>query len=209
MADFRHDFVQTYLQPMSLIELNSFNQAWKEIEAKAVRQMIKENVPEKDICLKRTADMRYTGQGYTLEVNVPDGELSPSDMAMIADRLHAAHIESYGYDMRDHHVEFVNLRITAIGMLSKPQFKKEPLHDKRPPKNAQKGQRQVFSDGGGFVETAIYERSRLSPGNEINGPAIIEQLDSTTVVLPGYEVLVDAYKNLIIMKKGHSDGKTR
>ena len=196
MADFRHDFVQTFIHQMSCLDLDNFNGGFKELEQKAVERMVHEGIPKKDIVLKRAADMRYVGQGYTLEVDMPGGKISKVKTGKITESFHQAHIDSYGYDMCDHDIEFVNLRIVALGMLSKPDFEKKRL-GKSDASGAIKAKREVFM-GKGFRKASIYERNLLKPGNKMAGPCIIEQLDSTTVVLPEYEVTVDAYGNLII-----------
>ena len=102
--------------------------------------------------------------------------------------------------MTGHETEMVNLRIIATGLLSKPGMNKSPLQG-RDPKRAMKGHRSAYINDR-FIDVPIYERTLLQPGNHTPGPCIIEQLDSTTVILDGYDGQIDEYNNIIISREG-------
>jgi N-methylhydantoinase A/oxoprolinase/acetone carboxylase beta subunit len=97
-------------------------------------------------------------------------------------------------------VEVVTLRLTAIGILSKPEIRKESPAD-RDPGQALKGNRKVYMDGA-LKEVPIFDRKKLRCGNQIPSPSIVEQVDSTTVLFEGYGASVDECRNLIIERKG-------
>lgn len=196
MADFRHDYSQTFLRSVPMLDPTHLTDAFQVLEKKAFEQMIKEGVPPNDILLLRSMDLRYLGQGYELEVSIPSKLYERDDLEFFSNEFHRLHKEKYGYSMNDHTIEIVNLRLTAIGVLSKPIIREEKMGGKDP-KHAIKGKRKIYVDGK-FIEATIYERKNLRCGNIIEAPAIIEQLDSTTVLFPGYIAYVDKYRNLIV-----------
>ncbi len=196
MADFRHDYSQTFLHPLWNLEASRLLLGFRALEEKAIQQMTRDRVSEKDVLLQRSMDLRYAGQGYELELPIPYKDYDQKDLESFCYQFSQLHRERYGYSMADDTVEIVNLRLTAIGGLSKPVIEEEtPTGDD--PKQALKGTRRIYMDGI-FKDAAVYERGKLRCGNEIHPPAIIEQFDSTTVLVPGYKALVDKFRNLIV-----------
>lgn len=199
MADFRHDYSQTFLYLVRTLEPDKLSQAFRSMEEKAIEQMVQEGVPKKDIILLRSLDLRYLGQGYELEIQAPNKTYSKEDLTSLCNRYSEVHNGKYGYTMPSDTVQIVNLRLTSIGLLPKPV-----LHEEMPggtdASGAWKGRRRVYMDGQ-WIEVPIYERKTLRYENKIIGPAIIEQLDSTTVLFKGYEIVVDRYRNLIVNKR--------
>jgi N-methylhydantoinase A len=184
---------------MPQVDLVDLNQAYHTLEQAGREQMLKEGVASQQIEFFRTADMRYLGQGYELAVTVPGGELGPSQLETVKKRFHTNHQQAYGYANWDDVTEFVTLRVVAIGQLSKPTFHaQEPGPDATTnPKGAQKGERSVYLKGD-WVQALIFERSRLRAGDRVLGPAVIEQLDSTTVISPRQQATVDRHLNLVV-----------
>ena len=170
------------------------------MEEIAAAQMLSEGVAHSAIVFHRAADMRYEGQGYELSVPLPNGEYEAADLSTLTDELGRIHRDGYGYAMPSEAAEIVTVRLTAIGLRPKPQFRSEPLGaaDAQP---ALKGKRRVYMDGA-FHEIPVYERRLLRAGMQIAAPAIVEQFDSTTVLFNGYDLSVDSFKNLIIRRKG-------
>ena len=196
IADFRYDYSQPFLKKTQDIRLDSFNQGFKDLEAKATQQMMEEKIPREDRVILRSVEMRYSGQGYELEVPVPNGTLTRKDLKRISDTFHQTHRQLYGYASPQETTEFVYLRIAALGKIPKPKFKKEKEGDRKPAR-ALKGKRKVFVQGK-YVSLPIYERALLRPADKIQGPAIIEQMDSTTFLSYGHRAQVDPYLNLIV-----------
>lgn len=144
---------------------------------------------------KLVIDMRYTGQNYELGVAVPEmrGDGLPP-AAELARLFYATHERSYGHHNVAAPIEIVNLRVSGIGRLpdiGAPQFAR------RAAVSAQRT-RPVWFSGEGPVESRVYWRPDLAPGTEIDGPAIVEQLDATTTIPPVYRAVVDAGLNLVI-----------
>jgi N-methylhydantoinase A len=200
MADFRHDYSQTFLHLLKTLDPARLTQGFQVLEEKALDQMVHEGVPRKDVRLLRSLDLRYLGQGYELEIQAPNKNFVKKDLEDLAQGLGQVHWEKYGYRMSPDTVQIVNLRLTAIGGLSKPAMKKETPTGSDP-KAALKAKRKIYMDGR-FIQAPIFERKKLRCGNRIQAPAIIEQLDSTTVVSKGYKAAVDQYRNLVIEKEG-------
>jgi N-methylhydantoinase A len=197
MADLRHDYVRTILKRGDSLAPRELDAIYRELEAEAVAQLRREGAEDNNIGLTRLADVRYMGQGYELEVTVDDGEMGPDELRQVFERFHETHSRHYGYATRDNPVEVVNLRVVALAMMPRPELSPRSMNGAADPPNARTGQRQVYFSGR-RLHTHVYDRSRLQPGDAIAGPAIVEQLDSTTVVWPGQVAGVDAFSNLVL-----------
>src|SRR5262249_25034157 len=140
-------------------------------------------------------DMRYIGQNYEIGVAVPSGANSslPSRKDL-AGLFHTAHQRSYGHHDPVAPIEIVNLRLTAVGKL--PDIR--PLTFSSDGEAKPRSRRPVWFSGEIAIDTAIWWRPDLAPDTAISGPAVIEQLDATTPIAPGYQARVDAGLNLII-----------
>jgi len=150
---------------------------------------------------ERAVEMRYWGQSFELSVPAPDRELIDRQwLNELCESFHDAHETAYGFRAQDEPVELVNLRLTTVGKIARPNMKKleETSSDAS---SALKGSRPVyFSESNGVTETAVYDRVKLPAGAQFSGPAIVEEPDCTTVVHPAWNVLVDEYGNLSISK---------
>jgi N-methylhydantoinase A len=199
MADFRHDYSRTFLHVMSGLDPSRLTKAFADLEARATEQMLSEGLAREAVVFHRSAELRYLGQGYEWELPFPGGHYDSRQLRTLADQFGQLHKDNYGYTMDPDSVEIVNLRLVAVGLLDKPEIKSEEQGPPDPAR-AYKEQRRVYMDGR-FREVPIYERSRMRCGMEIPSPAIIEQIDSTTVIFPGYSTVIDRYRNLIITRR--------
>src|SRR5574341_9473 len=150
--------------------------------------MLAEKVKEGQIRFARYADMRYLGQEHTVKVPVPGGPITPLQMSVIANRFHELHEHTYTFRLESP-IELVNFHLIALGVVKKPTIPK--LDHVGTLKKALKGERTVNFDELGFRRSAIYERDRLPAGKWVNGPAVIEEPASVTVVFPGQALTVD------------------
>ncbi len=125
-----------------------------------------------------------------------------SDRKAIKDLFDAVHAQRYGTSAPDEPAEIASLRTTITGMVEKPGLERIEAGDATPPKEAETGSRKAFFQDVGFADTPTFARAALLAGNRIQGPALIEEHASTTVVLPGDSVEVDAIGNLIITISG-------
>ena len=197
MADLRHDLVRTVLLTPSEATPSDLGAVYAELEAEALAQMDREGVSREEVSLVRTADVRYLGQGYELEVPVSGGEVTGSELDAVYERFHEAHRRAYGFALQDSPQEIVNLRTTAIVTLPQPTLERADLAGESNPARAIREHREVFFQNKSRP-TAIYDRSKLLAGDIIEGPAIVEQFDSTTVVWPQQTATVDQYGNLFL-----------
>jgi N-methylhydantoinase A len=195
-ADFRYDFSSTFLRKVNEIDLGDLNREYHELEEKALEQMEREGISGENIKLVRSVDMRYSGQAYELNIPVPFGTLNAKTLSQIDEAFHSQHKSLYGFSRVKERTELVYLRLSAIGLLEKPQIEKMPLSGKNS-EAALKGFRPVYM-GREYVNTSLYERKELMPGDSLIGPAIIEQMDTTTLVYPGQKVSIDEYQNMRI-----------
>jgi N-methylhydantoinase A len=198
LADVRHDYVTTRIQLLEEVGPGYFEAVFKELEHQAHQQLEREGVSREGRQLVRSCDLRYFGQGY--EVNVPvTGRLTArADLEAVAGAFHAAHRRAYGHAMEGDPIEFVNYRVSAIGLSPKPELADTRALDSQP--SAERGlkcERDIYL-GDGYVHCSVYERKDLKPGNHLEGPAIVEQAGSTILIHPSYSAHVDIYGNLII-----------
>ena len=175
------------------------------METQALDELAGEGVKGKDRDIQRYADMRYSGQEHTVKVPLPASEITDKVIPKINKRFHTLHEQTYTFRLETP-VELVNYHITALGRVAKPEFKKlsdrsplgngreDSLHGDRADRSAAaKGMRRVNFDELGFHEAAIYERDRLPVGAAVEGPAVIEEPASTTVVFPDQKLTRDEY----------------
>ena len=151
---------------------------------------------------ERSVEMRYWGQSFELSVPVPDRKIIDADwMSELIESFHESHNTAYGFRADDEPVELVNLRLTTIGKIARPQLRKLDINSPDA-KVAIKGKRPVYfgtdSSEGGVIHTTVYDRPKLPAGSVFNGPAIVEEPDCTTVIQPSWSVTVDDFGNLLI-----------
>ena len=166
--------------------------------ARAAEWFEGEGIPLGQQKLTRTVDMRYAGQNYELAVPVPDGPVTAATLDQLAAGFAAAHQRLYGFVADGEAVQLVTFRVEAAGLVRKAEFR--PQQDAGPDGSAAvAGARDVWlPEAGGFVACPVYDRTLLRSGNAVAGPAIVEQMDTTTVLLPGMTGQVDPYLNLIL-----------
>ncbi|MGO4669799.1 hydantoinase/oxoprolinase family protein [Bosea sp. 2RAB26] len=198
LTDLRANFATTRLATLGDGLVPDMAEIFAGLEAQAEHWFAEENVAPADRELKRTADLRYHGQNYELAIDVPDGPITPTTIRALAEGFAEAHKRLYGFVAEGEPVQLVTYRVEAIGFVLKAEFRPEP--DAGPDASAAiMGRREVwFPETGGFVDCALYDREKLKSGNLIEGPAIIEQMDATTVLLPGMTARVEPYLNLIL-----------
>ena len=201
-ADFRHDYVRTVLWKQQQASLVQFKAQLGEMQSAALAQLQKEGVSSDLVALVTASDLRYQGQGFSLPASFDLEELSGwTDLGPLIQRFHQRHQETYGYHDDRAAIEVVNLRLAAIGRLSPANLSRLPRRQPDPGP-ALAGSRKIYVDGR-FTTANIYRRSGLGWGSVVRGPAIAEQLDSTTLILPGQLAETDEFGNLMITWENH------
>lgn len=199
VSDARHDFVRTMVVPVASADPAALTRAFREMEAEGVAALKAERFAEADIDVVWSADLRYEGQAYELNVPVDRKDLTPDDLRVIVERFHALHLRRYAYSSEDEPVQFINLRVTAVGRTPPVRLPEEaPDGNGALPAHAQKMTRPVYFEGSGFVEVPVFERDRLRAGNRIPGPALVEERISTLVIPPGATCYMDEHRNLVV-----------
>ena len=198
LTDLRADFATTRLTPLQADAQAGVAEAFDALLARADGWFEEEHVPADARRTARTADMRYAGQNYELPIPLPDGPVTAATLDTLGERFAAAHQRLYGFIAEEEPVQMVTFRVEATGQVQKAAFKPRP--DAGPEASAAIiGKRDVWlQEAGGFVSCPIYDRAKLDSGNRFAGPAIVEQMDATTVILPGMVASVEPYLNLIL-----------
>jgi N-methylhydantoinase A len=198
LTDMRADFATTRLHILTTAALPAINTALMQLHEQAQLWFEEEGIEPKARRLTRTVDMRYAGQNYELAIEVPDGPITSATLDALAEGFARAHRRMYGFVAEGEAVQLVTFRVEAAGLVRKASF--EPRDDAGA--NASRaivGERQMWlPEAGGFVSCPIYDRDRLDAGNCIEGPAIVEQMDTTTIVLPGTTARVEPYLNMVL-----------
>lgn len=198
LTDLRADFAISRLMPLDGAALEPLEAGFADLEAQAEAWFASERIAAERQVLTRNVDMRYMGQNYELSVPMPAGPVTAESFAALRAGFEAAHCQRFGFIAGGETVQIVTLRLEAAGVVRKAAFRAhEP--EGADPSAARIALRDVWMpEAGGFVETPVHARALLRCGNEIAGPAIVEQMDTTTVILPGMVARVDSYLNLIL-----------
>ena len=198
VTDLKHDYSVTLIRQVDRLDPAEVQEAYQGLEEQGQATLRREGMRPEDMTFLRQVDMRYVGQSYELTVPLPGGRLRATDIARVLDQFHLEHDRAYGYSAPGEPAEFVNLRLTATGKIAKPELR-ELGQDGRDVASARKTARRVyFSEAGGYVDCPIYDRYGLAAGCVVEGPAVVEEIDSTTVIHPGYQALVDKFGNLLL-----------
>jgi N-methylhydantoinase A len=196
-ADLRRDLVNTWFKPFADASFEEMEALYSAMEKRGADDLERGRSMTTDIVVQRGADMRYVGQEHAVSVDIPMELFKTQDRAGIKRRFDAVHETRYGYSSENEKAEIVSLRSATIGLMRKPE--RAPLgKGTTSPAAAFRGKRPVFFSGTGTVETPTYDRTLLTAGNRIAGPALIEEHASTTVVNPGDALEVDDFGNLHI-----------
>ena len=156
------------------------------------------DIDTRRLVLSRSLDMRYVGQEHAVTVEIPLAVFTRQGKAGIKKHFDELHKERYGRGSPEEPAEIVSIRSTVTGVMAKPRLAKIDRGSARPVVAASSGTRRVFFPGHGWLKCATWKREALKAGNRIQGPALIEEHASTTVVQPGDALKVDAFGNLII-----------
>ena len=198
-VDWRTDHIATKVMREDEVDPARVAQLYGALEQDAMAALVGDGVEASRCRLVREADLRYQGQSMEVRVPAPAGPVDARFVGALLQNFHAAHRKAFGYDyVGKQKVELVNFCVSGFGMLERPALPKlEPRHDAAP---ETKTVRPVFLDGA-WVQSPVYERAALPAGHRIEGPAVIEEFGSTTVVWPGQWLEVDPHGILLIREQ--------
>jgi N-methylhydantoinase A len=204
-APLAFDFVRTAPQRLASADWGQINRLFEEMEAEGRRIVRGAGLAEADIFVRRSAEMRYLGQGHEVDVPIPLGRLGAESAATIIASFESAYRLLYSRTPQGVPLEALNWRAVVSGPA--PDVLGQPHGSAADGRSggAISGPRQVkatrkayFPEAAGYVDTAVYDRDALAPGAHFAGPAIVEERESTTVIGPGATVSVDAHRSLIL-----------
>ena len=195
VSQLRADYARTCYQAPPDFDQPLMNSAYAELEAEAAAWFDREGVLEAARHITRKASLRYKHQGFELDIDWPDGPVSAETVAAAIDGFHDLHEQLYTFAQRDTPVEIVTLHVAAVGTLLQPSLSELPSGGTL--EDAKIDRHPVHLDGGARP-VPVYDRAKLSPDLVIAGPALVVQLDSTTLIAPDQTAKVDRYGNLLI-----------
>jgi N-methylhydantoinase A len=198
LADIVHNFVQTAVTELSQMTPQFLAHSFEALLQRATRTLAADSVPPAQRRYDRSLDLKYVGQGYTLNIAVLETQYTEATLQSIAEQFHARHEALYGFRADTEPVEMINLRLQATGVLDKPEVPTQPRGPRRP-EAARAGERPAWVAAHQCLMTHhVFARAHLTAGQLLTGPAIVEQVDATTVIPPGWLGTVDGYGNLIL-----------
>jgi N-methylhydantoinase A len=202
-VDLRHDFQSSVLKQAKDLADGELTTVFDDLVGEAKRLFDAEGIPEDKRTIELSIDTRYYGQTPYINLALDRPPAGAAEVEEILGRYEDHYLREFGYMLpRDFaSIEFVNARVAAIGLTHEAKLPRDPAPGEL--EDARTGTRHVyFEDAGDFVEATIYDRSLLRNGVELEGPAVVEQLDSTVVLPPGASARVDEYLNIVISVNG-------
>ncbi len=202
LSDLKHDFVRSYHTGFSeeSIDEERFFELLSELGREGASVLSSEGIPPERRSFRFSLDLRYVGQYHEVNVEVDGEDVRSLHAERIRRRFHSEHDRLYGYDLEREgtEVELVNLRMSAVGLTEKPQFREEPFQGEDP-SSCLKSERPVFlPDEWGYASVPVYDGNRMGHGHRLAGPAIIEQVNTTIFVPPGWTLACDPFGSYVL-----------
>ena len=191
LVDVQHDFSDSFMASAKDTKAADLEKAFKSLEDEASKRLLSEGISSENIVIERFSEMMYQGQYRSLLVRAPS---NISTVDELIDNFHNEHQREYNFKREDAPVSLFRVAIKATGIVSKAELKQ---HDYKAYEPKSDKSREIFFEGNSH-NASIYQREALSAGAKFSGPAIIDQLDSTTFVPPGMSAEIDKYLNIII-----------
>ena len=206
VVDLKNDYVRTVTQREDQLDFRAIQRAFQEMEEEAAADLSREGLSIRSRVFTRSIDFRYLGESQEMEIALPEARLSENRLQETIAEFHAGYLALFRHGYRgETPVEIVNLRLSGIGRLGRPNLKTVPQGGPSP-QEAYKAARLIYFKETGVVECRTFDRDRLRAGNFIDGPSVVEDYGSTTVILPGQSGRVDPFGNLVITAKKKGSG---
>ena len=198
LADLRADFAATRLLALSSEVIDEVEHIVTDLRRRCVAWFVDRGIEANARRIALSVDMRYAGQNYELSVPLSADPVTPATIDGLAVGFAAAHERLYGFVAEDEPMQLVTFRAEATGIVPKADIQ-PAAYAGCDPRAAEFGRRDVWlREAGAFVSCPLYDREKLAAGNRIEGPAIVEQMDATTLIVPGAAATVDPYLNLML-----------
>jgi N-methylhydantoinase A len=205
-VDWRTDHIATRVTHEDALDPPVLAGLYQQLERVAAETLARDGIDPRNVRLVREADVRYVGQSMEVRVQVGGGAIDGAFARALADAFHAAHEKAFGYSyLGKQKVELVNCCVSGFGVIDRPALPKLAVSTAVA---SPRSRRRVFF-GGSYAETSIYERAALAAGQRIDGPAVVEEFGSTTVVFPGQRLAVDPHGIMIVRRADQSNSVER
>jgi N-methylhydantoinase A len=191
-ADVRTVAVRSLVAPADAATFARVNDLFETLAAETDTALAAQGIAVAERSFVRELDLRYVGQSMELAVS------ATASLAAAVEAFHARHEARYGFAARADAVEIVTVRVTGVGTTPKPALAAVAVPAARAPEPSALRERRNVYDGHRFVETPVYARTGLRPGDAFDGPAVVEQYDATTYIAPGWRARVDGFGNLVL-----------
>jgi N-methylhydantoinase A/oxoprolinase/acetone carboxylase beta subunit len=200
VTDSVYEYVTTTYQRMSQLNDEELQARFEELEERAQTQLEQDGIPRERWVIQRVADCRYLGQGYELRVEAASGQIDGGWAARLAADFHDAHEREYSRRFEESDIEIPNIRVRGIGMIAPLHAREVPRGGESPAAALSHEREAWFRVEGELRElpTKFYDRQQLAAGNRLDGPAVINQYDTTTVIPPGLTAEIDRHGNIVI-----------
>ncbi len=197
LPEFRQDYVRSYSKRLGDADLDKVNALFAQMEAEGAEVLVQSGIERSQIRFARSADLRYVGQFNEVEVDCPSGTLDRDSLDQLAQAFHRGHEQTFAFSMKARPIEIIYLRVRAIAAARPIQLKEVERSDTLAP-HARKPDRRCFFKGIGWQTSPVYDGHALTRGNEVGGPALIEEAGSTILVPDGARAVVDSHGNYLI-----------
>jgi N-methylhydantoinase A/oxoprolinase/acetone carboxylase beta subunit len=200
-TDMVYEYVATLYQRLSSLDAAPLAKRFAELEEEARRQLEDDGIPADRLVVQRVVDARYAGQGYELRVEVGSGEIDEAWAEKLRADFHDIHEREYSRRFEDSDIEIPNIRVRGIGLMPPLEDAEVERGDEKAPEDALRYEGPAWFRVQGELQqvtTRYYDRPALKAGNRLQGPAIVHQYDSTTVIPPGLAASVDGHGNIVI-----------
>lgn len=194
MSDLRHDYTQTILSSTEDLDFDLVNKHFNSTIQHGIKVLDSEGIDQDNVIFSKSLDMRYAGQEHTVEIPIPNDELNSINLKDIINKFHESHERMYSYKLIENSTEIVNIKVQILGKLDKPIISE--VENKSG--NKVKEERNVFFEEDGWCKINIYDKSFIEIEEKIEGPAIIEEKTTSTVINKYDVAYKDKYGNLII-----------
>ncbi len=198
-SELKYDAIRTQFQTSDSIDFDRLNGDLSQMEEELLQQFAGDSVAPENVAISRFADARYIGQGYELRIELPSGNIDQAGLESSFASFHKIHEAEYGHAFPQTPIEIVNIRVTGVAPSAKIDWPAVGTGGSRDRALVKSDTTKFRIDGElSSFETAFYRRADLPVDETIEGPAIVLQLDTTTVVPPNWSFLADRNGNLIM-----------
>jgi N-methylhydantoinase A len=199
MSDVKHDYIQSRMTPLAKLAAKDLSHMFDQLASQALQDLRADGFTADTICIQRSLDMRYAGQGYEITIPCEPEMMTAEGLQALRKSFDEVHRGMFGHMAPEESVDIVSYRVRGVGMVppvEMPRFERTGTLLKE----ALRETRKVRFDGK-TIDCPIYQREKLDVALTFSGPAVLDQFDCTTVIYPSQAVRVDEWKNLIVTQE--------